>query len=365
MVAFDSLFEFVRPKIQHCFEQPNPRVRAPSLESVGSVEYINRRIRRFLLLLSIKYKMTLLTTSIQVTKHTKYKLNNGQQIPIAGYGVYDIPRKETKALVYRALKDGYRHVDTAEGYGNQGEAASAIADFLKDHPEVSRRDIWFTTKISDKNHGYETTKKAVEKIANEVKQYVDYVDLILIHSPLADKESRLGTWKALQEHVIDPTHPVLSVKSIGVSNYEVNAINEILQWEGFIVKPVINQLELHPWLPRVELRNFLIANDIAVEAYSPLTQGVKLNDPELCALEKKTGISKIKLLLTWSFLQGFIVLAKTAHPDRIKQNLDVLPDGDDENDHGKLDLDPDVLQVFDKPDSVEILTWGGRDLTLL
>lgn len=299
--------------------------------------------------------------SIQANKQTKHKLNNGTLIPIAGYGVYEVPPAETKDLVYRALVDGYRHIDSAEFYQNQGEAASGIAQFLKDHPEVKREDIWFTSKVAANNHGYEPTKASVEKLAKEVKQYIDYVDLVLIHAPISTKEGRLGTYKALQEYVTEPNNPTINIKSIGVSNYGVNPINELLEWDGLLVKPVINQLELHPWLPRIALRKFLIEHDIAVEAYSPLTQGVKLNDPELLDLEKKTGVSKIKLLLTWSYLQGFVVLARTSKADRIKQNLDVLPDGPD----GKLDLAPEALSFFDRPESNEILTWGGHDLTQL
>ncbi|KAM9888031.1 hypothetical protein OXX69_013173, partial [Metschnikowia pulcherrima] len=109
------------------------------------------------------------TVAKQLTRTTKYRLNNGHHIPVAGFGVYLLPPAETFDLVYEALSQGYRHIDSAVIYGNQKEAAQAIAQFVKDHENVSREDIWFTTKIWNVDHGYDETKKAVEKIASEVK----------------------------------------------------------------------------------------------------------------------------------------------------------------------------------------------------
>lgn len=317
--------------------------------------------------------MSNLTTSIQLTQTSRYRLNNGHQIPVTGFGVYDVLPADTKELVYQALVDGYRHIDSAVGYNNQEEAAEGIAQFLKDHPDAAtRQDIWFTTKIRNDQHGYETTKQAVKEISEKVKQHIDYVDLVLIHSPKSNKEKRLGTWKALQEYVIDPSNDVLNIHSIGVSNYGIKHLEELLSWDGLLIKPVLDQLELHPWSPQLKLREFLVKNDILVEAYSPLTQGVKLNDPELLQLEHTYKISKAEILLKWSFLQGFIVLVKTAKKERIKQNLSVLPADatskgdtlDNDSHFGKVDLDINILNALDKPDSHEVCTWGNVDPTL-
>ncbi|EMG47217.1 hypothetical protein SBY92_000076 [Candida maltosa Xu316] len=315
--------------------------------------------------------MSNLTSSIQLTKQSTYRLNDGLHIPVAAYGTYLIDSAKAADLVYTALEDGYRHIDTAIAYHNEEEVAKGIAKFLKDHPEVKREDIWFTTKIDNPSQGYEETKRAIEKIAKEVKPHIEYVDLVLIHSPITSKERRLGTYKALQEIIINPKTSVLNVKSIGVSNYGVEHLEELFNWDGFLIKPVVNQLEVHPWLPRLELREYLYKHNILVEAYSPLTQGYKLNDPELLKLSEKYGISKIEILLKWSYLQGFIVLAKTDKPDRIKQNLDVLPNGKKDDDElqenislGIVDLDPAIVEALNKPDSREVLTWGGQDPTL-
>ncbi|KAI5950500.1 hypothetical protein CANMA_005160, partial [Candida margitis] len=286
-----------------------------------------------------------MTNSIDIDKFSTYKLNNGQHIPVAGFGTYLIPADKAATLVYDALEAGYRHIDTAISYKNQHEVAQGVAKFLQDHPDVQRKDIWFTTKIANQNQGYENTKKAVQQISDEVS-VIDYVDLILIHSPKTSREKRLGTYKALQDYVLDPDNTTLNVKSIGVSNYGIKHLEELFNWEGFSVKPVINQLELHPWLPRVELRKYLEDHNILAEAYSPLTQGYKIDDPELLELSKKYNLSPAEILLKWSYLQGFIVLVKTENPKRIKENLSILPDGDKSNGKGeaaKVALDTEIL----------------------
>ena len=300
--------------------------------------------------------MSSIISSAPITKLTKLKLNNGTEIPVAGFGVYEIEVASAADLVYQALAAGYRHIDSAVGYNNEKESAQGIANFLKDHPEVKRLDVYFTTKITNGAHGYDKTKKQIQQIADDVKESLGYVDLILVHSPLSDKKRRLETWKALQEHTVE--NDVLLIKSIGVSNYGINHIEEIYNWEGYKVKPVVNQVELHPWLPRTELIKWLFKENILPEAYSPLTRGEKFSDPELTELATKSGILKPDILLKWGYIQGFIVLAKTAQIPRIKQNLDALPDS------GSVELPDYVTKALHKPDSVDVLTWGGNDPTL-
>lgn len=294
--------------------------------------------------------MSNLTTSIQLNKASKYKLNNGELIPVAGFGVFRLPRDETSDIVYAALDIGYRHFDSAVAYGNQAETAQGIQRYLKDHPNLKREDIWFTTKIPNTSYGYEETKATIAQIAADVKPYIDYVDLILIHDPFGSGEQRIQTWRALQEFVLDQTNPTLQIKSIGVSNFGVNHLEELFGWEGFRVKPVVNQLELHPWLPHFALRKYSLEKGILLEAYSPLTHGAKLNDPTLVALGKKFSLSPATILLRWSYLQGFIVLVKASTEARIKENLDVLPDD------GKVELDAAILHSLDKLQ--EYLVWG-------
>ena len=202
-----------------------------------------------------------------------------------------------------------------------------------------------------------------------MKEYIGYVDLVLIHSPHSNPQKRIESWKALQEYVLEPNNPTLDIKSIGVSNYGKRHLQELFDWDGFVIKPVVDQIELHPWLPRLELREFLVEHDIWAEAYSPLTLGVKLVDPELLEWEKKYKLPKGNILLTWSYLQGFIVIAKSAKKERIKLNLDVLPDGNsdelgEQHSFGKIELDPELLLALDKPKSHDVCTWNGVDPTL-
>ncbi|GBL52097.1 hypothetical protein ACI3LY_005480 [Candidozyma auris] len=315
--------------------------------------------------------MSNVVTSRQLTRATRYRLNNGQHIPVAGFGVYLVPKEQAEDLVYEALVQGYRHIDSAVIYGNEEQSARGIERFIKDsNGKVTRGDIWFTTKIWNAEQGYEETKKAVQGIASRVKKHIGYVDLVLIHSPKTSKEKRLGTWKALQEFVLDPANDVLQINTIGVSNFGAKHIDEILNWDGLVVPPAVDQLELHPWLPQVELREYLASHNILAEAYSPLTQGIKLQDPELLELEQKYRVPKAEILLKWSYLQGFIVLVKTVKKERIKENLSVLPDVkapadalDDTSHSGKIDLDINILEALNKPDSHEVLTWGHVDPT--
>jgi len=281
--------------------------------------------------------------SSTLQKDSHYTLNNGQKIPISGFGVYKTPVEETTKITYEALKVGYRHVDSAQGYFNEAEAAKGIAQFLKENPEVKRSEVFFTTKVRDIYHGYEEASKAIQYSLELVGLYIEYIDLFLIHSPLSNKEKRLGTWRALQEAVDSG-----KVKSIGVSNYGTHHLEELLSWEGLRYKPVVNQVELHPWLPRKDLQAYSKKYDHLLEAYAPLTRGIKFDDSDVKSIAEKHGITSAQVLLKWSYDQGFIPLAKTVHVHRIKDNFTVLdstPKLDDE-DYKKLDKD-----------SYEVLTW--------
>lgn len=278
---------------------------------------------------------------MSLKKDSLYTLNNGLTIPISGFGLYQTPKSKTIELTYEALKVGYRHIDSARIYGNEKEGALAISKFLNDFPQVKRSDIFYTTKIWNPEHGYENTKKAIEDSLNNT-QSIGYIDLILVHSPMSNREKRLGTWKALQESV-----EAGKVKSIGVSNYGIKHLEELFSWDGLKVKPVVDQVELHPWLPRKDLQRYAKKHDMYLQAYSPLTQGKRLDDPELVSIASKHGYTPAEVLLRWSYDQGFIPLAKTVTLERIAPNFNVL-------DHVKLDAED--YKILDK-DTYDVLTW--------
>ncbi|VVT53259.1 uncharacterized protein SAPINGB_P003483 [Magnusiomyces paraingens] len=264
------------------------------------------------------------------------KLSSGHSIPQVGLGVYLTGTDVAAKVVKEGLEVGYRHVDSAAIYGNESEAAQGILEFLSENPAIKRSDIFFTTKVWEADHGYDEAKAAIAKSLERIGG-LGYIDLLLIHSPrapitvdekadeatqlAAKREKRLGTWRAFQEAVDQGI-----VKSIGVSNYGVAHLEELLAWDGLRIKPVVNQIELHPWLQRTELVEFGRKHGILPEAYSPLTRGQKLKDPidkDLVALAQKYKRSPAQILIRWSVQQGFITLPKSVHIDRLVENFDI------------------------------------------
>ncbi len=281
--------------------------------------------------------------AIHVEKDTLYTLNNGQKIPISGFGLYQTPPDQTVELTYEALKAGYRQIDSAKLYENELESAQGIGKFLKDYPNVPRSEIFYTTKLFNDAHGYENAKKGIKESLDRVEPHIGYIDLLLIHTPIADKERRLGTWKALQEVV-----ETGKVKSIGVSNYGTKHLDELYSWDGLKIKPVVDQVELHPWLPRKDLQEYAKKYDFYLQAYAPLTQGQKFEDPDVSAIAKKHGYTGPEVLLAWSYYQGFIPIAKTATVKRIEPNYTTLD---------RVKLDEEDLAKLNKPNSYEVLTY--------
>lgn len=245
------------------------------------------------------------------------KLNSGNSIPAIGLGVYLTPPGEAKDIVFKALEVGYRHIDSARHYQNEKEVCSAIAEWIKQDPVKNKReDVFYTTKIKDDDHGYEQAKKAIKECLDCAKD-IGYIDLILIHSPQTNYEKRHGAWMALQEAVESG-----KVKSIGVSNYAIKHLEELLAYPDLKIVPAINQFELHPWLTRVELAEFCHTKGIKVEAFSPLTRGQKLKDEGLMEIAAKYGKTTAQILLNWSLSKGYIALPKTATYERLLPNLE-------------------------------------------
>ena len=287
------------------------------------------------------------------------KLNSGNSIPRIGFGLWQTKPSEAIDSVFVALEAGYRQIDTAKSYNNERDAVEGILRFLeKPGQTVKREDIFYTTKIWNEDHGYEKTTVAIDAALEKLSGYskedqpsrnLGYIDLVLIHSPMTNKERRLGSWKALQEAV-----KAGKIKSIGVSNYGIPHLEELLNWDGLVIKPAVNQLELHPWLQRPELVGYLRDKNIVLVAYKPLTRGKRFGEPQLIEYAKRYNKSVAQILIKWALQAGSVPLVKSVHDQRIKENFDVddfelsAEDFDklgDKHENGVTGWDPTVYPI--------------------
>lgn len=237
------------------------------------------------------------------------KLNNGIDIPVLGLGTYLAnPGDETKKAVEFALNHGYRHIDTAAFYKNEEDIAKAIKN-----TDIKREDIFITTKLWNSDQGYDKALKAFDVSLNKLG--TEYVDLYLIHWPVQDL--RKESWKALER-----IYEEKRAKSIGVSNYTINHLNELYNYANIL--PAVNQVEFSPFLYQKELLDFCMEKDIYIEAYTPLTRGKKLNDPTLLKFADKYGKTTAQILIKWAIQVNTIVLPKSTTESRIIENADIF-----------------------------------------
>jgi diketogulonate reductase-like aldo/keto reductase len=237
-------------------------------------------------------------------------LNDGNTMPQVGFGVWRVSNDEAKSAVAEAVEAGYRSIDTASIYGNEegvGEAVRAVS--------VPREELFITTKVWNDRQGYDSTLQAFDESLARLK--LDYVDLYLIHWPMAGSETYRDTWRALIKLKQDGR-----ARSIGVSNFMVEHLQRVIDETG--VTPAVNQIELHPRFQQKELSAFHRANGIATEAWSPLGQGTILADETMTAIGRKYGKTPAQVILRWHIDNGFIVIPKSVTPSRIRENVDVF-----------------------------------------
>jgi len=266
--------------------------------------------------------------------NSKYRMNSGYEIPVLGYGVYQTPAPEAEEVVLHALKTGYRHVDSATAYHNEGPSAAGMK-----RSGIPREQLFFTSKIPPRSRSY---KEAVDCVNESLKESgLDYIDLYLIHSPYGGKDGRLGVWKALVEAV-----EAGKIRSIGVSNYGVHHLEELETYikqvdqekgagKGGVLS--INQVELHPWLARPDIVNWCKQRGVLLEAYSPIVRGERFKEPILVSLAKRYNKTPAQVLLRWSLEMGFIPLPKSVTPLRIEQNADIYD----------FELSPEDMKALD------------------
>jgi 2,5-diketo-D-gluconate reductase A len=236
-------------------------------------------------------------------------LNDGNTIPQLGFGVFQIPPEDTADAVARALDIGYRHIDTAEMYGNEkgvGEAVRASG--------LDRSDVYITSKLNNGFHEPDEARKAFDQTLSDLG--FDYVDLFLIHWPLPTRYDGdfVSTWKVLEEFKQDGR-----AKSIGVSNFQVDHLKQ-LEAETDTV-PAVNQIELHPYWLNEEVRSYGESKGIATEAWSPIAQGGVLDDSVITEIASAVDRTPAQVVLRWHIQRNSIVFPKSTTPERIKENF--------------------------------------------
>jgi 2,5-diketo-D-gluconate reductase A len=240
------------------------------------------------------------------------QLNDGRTIPQLGFGVFQIPPAETAEAVARALDVGYRHIDTAEMYGNEqgvGEAVRASG--------LDRAELFVTSKLSNASHRPDDARRAFDATLTALG--FDYIDLFLIHWPLPTLYDGdfVSTWRTLAEF-----HRDGRARSIGVSNFQVNHLKRLAAETDVV--PAVNQIELHPYFLNDELRAYNHAHGIATQAWSPIAQGEVLGDPVITAIADGVGRSPAQVVLRWHIQRGHIVFPKSVTPPRIRENFELF-----------------------------------------
>jgi len=240
-------------------------------------------------------------------------LHNGAQIPWFGLGVWKVEEgAEVIDSVAYAIEQGYRSIDTAAIYENEKGVGEGIRKALE-KTGLKREDLFITSKVWNADQGYDSTLEAYQASLDRLG--LDYLDLYLIHWPVAGKYK--DTWRAL-EHLYKEG----KVKAIGVSNFQIHHLEDLLQ--DAEEKPVINQVEYHPWLTQEELLAFARKHEIQIEAWSPLAQGQLLNEPVLKEIADKHGKSTAQVILRWDLQTGVVTIPKSTNEKRIVENASIF-----------------------------------------
>jgi 2,5-diketo-D-gluconate reductase A len=240
------------------------------------------------------------------------ELNDGAHIPQLGFGVFQIEPEATAEAVKAALEIGYRHIDTAEMYGNEKGVGQGIRD-----AGLDRADVFITSKLNNGFHKPDDARRAFDKTLGALES--DYVDLFLIHWPLPTLYGGdfASTWNVLEEFAKEGR-----ARSIGVSNFQPAHLDRLAAESDTV--PAVNQIEVHPYFTNEEVREYGREHGIVTEAWSPIAQGKVLDDPVIERIADAAGRSPAQVVLRWHIQRGDIVFPKSVSPDRIRSNFEVF-----------------------------------------
>ena len=256
-------------------------------------------------------------------------LQNGVKMPQLGYGVYQISKEDCERCVLDALKVGYRHIDTAQSYFNEEEVGNAIIK-----SGIPRSEIFLTTKVWIEHYGYEQTKKSVYESMQKLK--VDYIDLVLLHQPFNDY---YGAWRALEDLYADG-----KIRAIGISNFSPDRMVDLASFSR--IKPMVNQVETHPFNQQIEAQKWMLKYGVQIEVWAPFGEGRGglFTNETIASIAQKYNKSVAQIILRWEIQRGIVVIPKSIHIERMKQNIEVF-------DFVLSDEDMKTMESLDKKQS--------------
>ena len=244
----------------------------------------------------------------------KVRLNTGKEMPVLGLGTWQTSGAEVVDAVRDALEAGYRHIDTAWLYHNEAEVGKGLRQAI-DKGIVKREDVFITTKVWPRNLN---RRKSLEIIKNSLKQLnTSYVDLVLVHYPLAHARPTAEVYKGLED-----AYNQSMVRSLGVSNFKPKEIEALIKLVD--IKPSMNQIRIHPGFNQEQTVSYCKKNNISVTGYSPLSTGSILKEPTLISIGKKYKKTPAQVAIKWQIQRGLVVIPKSVHKNRIVENFDVF-----------------------------------------
>jgi 2,5-diketo-D-gluconate reductase A len=237
-------------------------------------------------------------------------LNNGVEIPQLGFGVFQIKPEETAEATRTALEIGYRHIDTAQMYGNERGVGQAVREF-----GVDRGEVFVTSKLNNNRQERDDILRSFDESLDALG--FDYLDLFLIHWPLPGVSDYVKRWTVMEE-----IYASGRVKAVGVSNFQPNHLRNV--FAASELKPAVNQVEVSPFLVQDEIRAFDADHEIVTEAWSPIARGKVADDPVITSIAEKLGRSPAQVTLRWHVQRGDVIFPKSVNPSRIKENFEIF-----------------------------------------